>query len=198
MYTSKDGQPKVSLDRLYRHMELEEVTAAKLAERVGLSRQAVYNILNGKSQPKPETLERICKALNCNPDALTGPDLRDTDHHRFADVLVARRNRELMDYDVEAATLEYVRNWLVEHYNDLTREQFKEAKEEADTIGGDFAKDVARMLLTADSIGVSVETQTKATEEAFDSFFDVLETMVGCVICGVNEDFDLFEGMPKD
>lgn len=42
-----------------------------IAEKTGLSRQAVTNILNGKQKnPKVQTLEKIAEVLNCSVDEL--------------------------------------------------------------------------------------------------------------------------------
>lgn len=187
---------KLSLERLYRRMDLETVSAAQLAEKVGISRQAMYNIINGKSQPKPATLEKMCEALNCKPAQLFGPDEMESDHAHFADVLVARLDREI--FDVKATVKEYVDNWLVEHYDDLDYEQFKAAKEYIDDEGEFFAKNMNDLLIASRFLDVDRDLQEKVAEQAFILFFEVTTSMLDLKIGAFDPDFDKFEGMPDE
>jgi transcriptional regulator with XRE-family HTH domain len=62
----------------------------KLAEKACLSRPSLYDSLNGKSIPRPDTLERILSALNLSTQA------RDelNDLHQMEASLSTRRKRE--------------------------------------------------------------------------------------------------------
>lgn len=62
----------------------------QLAEKARLSRPSLYDSLNGKSIPRPDTLERILSALNLSPQA------RDelNDLHQMEASLSTRRKRE--------------------------------------------------------------------------------------------------------
>jgi transcriptional regulator with XRE-family HTH domain len=48
----------------------EGFSVQQLADRVGISKQALSKIETGQSQPKPETLRAICKALGVTKDQL--------------------------------------------------------------------------------------------------------------------------------
>lgn len=168
---------KLSTDRLYRHMKMEGVTATMLAEKVGLSRQAVYNIMNARSQPKPETLEAIARALNCSTWQLLGSDERDDDHEKFVAILTARLHHEF--FDVENAVREYVNSWFFEHYDDLGYEDMKEAREVIDEQGGDFARNFSSLLKAYRLLNILGDDHARqAAIHAINLFFDVLSTML--------------------
>lgn len=59
---------RIDTDALKREMGRNFYSGAKLARELGLSSTAVYQILRGASQPKPENLERICAILKCKPE----------------------------------------------------------------------------------------------------------------------------------
>lgn len=173
----------VDVEEMVERMRLEPITAAELASRVGLSRQGMYNILNGKSQPKPATLKRICEALNCTPKTLIiTSDGPGTDHERFADVMVERYSRELDSYDVEAAALDYIGNWLAAQYSELTDNQYRAAKAEAEREGQEFAHYLKQLFVCFEMLGILNDTRTQAAEEAFNAFFEVLPSVIDGVI----------------
>lgn len=60
----------VDTEALKRRMGNRFYTGARLARELGLSRTAVYQILRGKSQPKPENLKHICEILECDPEEI--------------------------------------------------------------------------------------------------------------------------------
>lgn len=183
---------QLSTDRLWRHMEMQEVTASQLASMVGISRQAVYNLMNGKSQPHPQTLKHIAEALHCRTDELCGSDLKSAEHERFAALLVARHDYERDDYNVKSAVMEYVRDWLMEHYDDLDRKTYKEAREQADNCGTDLARRIDEMLSVFDHNGVRADTATAAILECLNLEFDVIESMVDTVL-PINDEFRAFD-----
>ena len=170
-------------------MKIEGMTAADLAERVGISRQSMYNLLNRKSQPRPSTLSRLCAVLNGSPETLleNNPYVpREYEH--IAEIMVDRYSRELDKYDVKASVTEYVSNWLYDQYGNLTREEFARAKEEADREGGEFAYYMQQLFVCFEILGIMNTTQIRAVEEAFTSFFDNMPGMVDVAVNGFDPD----------
>lgn len=167
------------LDReeLAERMKIKPITAAELALAVGISRQAMYNILNGKSSPRPATLNRIAEALRCTPQALMVNTHVPDEHERFADVVVERFDREGDKYDVKAAISEHFISWLYSKHAELTKEQFDEALETVEYETGRFAENVLCALKSLSVLYVSTDAQARAMEEAFIMFSEVLEIM---------------------
>ena len=186
---------QLSTERLYRRMELAQVTAAKLAEQAGISRQATYNILNGRSQPKPETLRAICEALGCRAEALYGYESGRYDHVRAADTIVERASREGHGYDVEAAVLGYISDWLASTYSDLDREQYAKAKEAVAGYGEELAEGVATMMRCFDRFGIDASTQKRAVSCALVEVHEVLPSLIDIEIGAAGDGVDIFEGM---
>ena len=154
-------------------MRLEPITAKELADRVGISRQSVYNLLSGRSQPKPATLRRIAEELRCKPEILlTGFEAPVTEHENFAGVMVERYARDPEGYDVEAVALDYLGNYLVTRYGGLTMEQFEVAEGVARDMGGEFAKHLRRLFESCEGLAVPREIWGDAAGEAFNSFFE--------------------------
>ena len=160
-------------------MKLEPITATELAERVGVSRQTIYNLLNGKSQPKRRTLLRICEVLRCSPETLiVSESERMSEHERFAEVLVQRFMRERGDFDIYAAVMDHYYNWLTSEFGDLNDEEFNNKKELSEYEAKDFADFAKRFILLGDTHSVTEETLTEAMREAFSMTFDaILPTM---------------------
>ena len=58
---------QIDTDALRRLMALHFMGASDLARATGVSRQTIYRILRGESNPKPQNLKKICEALECGP-----------------------------------------------------------------------------------------------------------------------------------
>ena len=56
--------------RLKRQMAVNFTNGSQLAPIVGISKTAMYKIIRGETQPKPETFKAICEALECKPEEL--------------------------------------------------------------------------------------------------------------------------------
>jgi transcriptional regulator with XRE-family HTH domain len=165
----------LSVNRLIGRMREQGVTSMRLAEEVGVTRQAVYNLTKGKNQPRIETLDRIAAALGCTPQSLLMTNARYTDYTRFADVVMSRYGREGDGYDVAAETMGHARDWLTEYYDDLSRDQFDEAEEIVIERCEPFAGHVAELLELFRLLHVSDEHQTSIVHEAFLTFFEDLQ-----------------------
>ena len=62
---------KVDTLELRRQIALHYHTAKSFAKEVGISSTSMYAITQGRSQPKPVTLKRICEALDVTPEQIT-------------------------------------------------------------------------------------------------------------------------------
>jgi transcriptional regulator with XRE-family HTH domain len=51
--------------RIKEVLKEQNLTAKELAERVGISRENITNIINEKSKPAFDTLIKISEAINC-------------------------------------------------------------------------------------------------------------------------------------
>ena len=66
-YPSVDTESKLKIARRHRGLSLQ-----RIAELAGVSKLTVIRIESGKTTPRKETLERLAKALQVEPDELTG------------------------------------------------------------------------------------------------------------------------------
>jgi transcriptional regulator with XRE-family HTH domain len=58
------------MEQIRSKRKAEGLSLQQLADNVGISKQALSKIETGQSQPKPETLKAICKALGVTKDQL--------------------------------------------------------------------------------------------------------------------------------
>lgn len=65
---------KLSVDRMALALKKNKMSAGELARRSGYSRQGISKYLNGKRQPKEETLRALAKALEVSPEWLAGEE----------------------------------------------------------------------------------------------------------------------------
>jgi len=63
-------QMNLDTERLKRQMAIRFTNGARLAPEVGISKQALYRILRGESQPSPNTFKKLCEVLECEPQEL--------------------------------------------------------------------------------------------------------------------------------
>lgn len=66
--------------RIKEIMSERNVTSAWLAEKVGISKVAVSNIVTGKSSPSLDNLLKIADALNVSITTLIGEDKREEEN----------------------------------------------------------------------------------------------------------------------
>ncbi len=160
-------------------MERKPINATELADQVGVTRQTIYNLLNGRSQPKERTLLRISEVLGCEPETLiVAGGAHDSEHERFAEIVVQRFLRETTNYDISAAVMDHYYNWLTSEYGDLTDEEYQQKKDLSEFAAKEFAKDISLFIMLGDEYCVSEATLTEAAREAFSMTFDnVLPTM---------------------
>lgn len=59
--------------RIKEILQEKKMTVSMLADIIGITRANMSNIVNGKSNPKMETLEKIAKALGVSVVALFSP-----------------------------------------------------------------------------------------------------------------------------
>ncbi len=59
--------------RIKEILQEKKMTVSVLADTIGITRANMSNIVNGKSNPKMETLEKIAKALNVSVVELFSP-----------------------------------------------------------------------------------------------------------------------------
>ena len=64
----------VKLTRLRAVRERAPMTQAELAEKAGVSRQAIVALERGYSEPHPTTTRKLAKALGVEPPALYAED----------------------------------------------------------------------------------------------------------------------------
>ncbi|WP_193774578.1 helix-turn-helix domain-containing protein [Vallitalea guaymasensis] len=57
-------------ERLTDLLEVKGIKAPELAKKIGVSKGTIYNIINGKTLPKQDTLSNIAKELNTTIDYL--------------------------------------------------------------------------------------------------------------------------------
>ena len=57
-------------EKVKRQMAIRFTNGARLAPKIGISKQAFYRILRGETQPSPDTFRAICEALECDPREL--------------------------------------------------------------------------------------------------------------------------------
>ena len=83
---------RLDVKNLRNQMECQNISMTELSQSIGISRQALYNIMNGKSQPRPDTLNRICDRLGCLMTDLLAHDaeciLADPNNESTIDVAV--------------------------------------------------------------------------------------------------------------
>ena len=60
--------------RIKEYMNQNKVSSASLAEKVGISKVAISNIITGKSLPSLENLMKIAQVLNVSVSQLIGED----------------------------------------------------------------------------------------------------------------------------
>lgn len=60
----------IDTDKVKHRMSAKFLDGAMLAEKVGVSRNSIYRMLRGETQPRPATLKAICEALECEADDL--------------------------------------------------------------------------------------------------------------------------------
>ena len=58
---------KLDKQRVKYRMACKYLTMDELQRETGLSRATIYNVVGGKTEPLPDTLRRICRALECEP-----------------------------------------------------------------------------------------------------------------------------------
>lgn len=63
-------EKKVFRERLIARMKEQKLTATDLADKVGLSKDAISTYTTMRSLPTPKTLEKLAKALKCKPQDL--------------------------------------------------------------------------------------------------------------------------------
>lgn len=56
--------------RLHNMVMKQGWNQSELARRAGIGRDAVSTYVRGRSYPEPQTLRKLCKALNCKPEDL--------------------------------------------------------------------------------------------------------------------------------
>jgi len=54
-------------EKLKYRMGLKFLDGVSLAEKCGITKSTVYNLLKARTQPRPETLQALCEALECEP-----------------------------------------------------------------------------------------------------------------------------------
>jgi len=64
----------VKLGRLRFRREMAGLTQEELAERAGLSKNALGALERGSSEPRPSTIRRLAEALGCQSEELVSPD----------------------------------------------------------------------------------------------------------------------------
>lgn len=57
-------------ERLNKLLKDAEIKAPELANKIGVSKGTIYNIINGKTMPKQDTISNIAKELNTTTDYL--------------------------------------------------------------------------------------------------------------------------------
>jgi transcriptional regulator with XRE-family HTH domain len=57
-------------DRLNKLLKDAEIKAPELANKIGVSKGTIYNIINGKTIPKQDTISNIAKELDTTTDYL--------------------------------------------------------------------------------------------------------------------------------
>jgi transcriptional regulator with XRE-family HTH domain len=70
MLTAAERVPLVLIDYVNDRMRLLRHNPSSLSKAAGLSRQAIYNLVEGKKMPKPETLLLIAPHLGTTTDTL--------------------------------------------------------------------------------------------------------------------------------
>ena len=68
------------------------LTQEELATAIGVSQKTVSSWEKGRTDPSIEETIKICKALNCPMEALTGVVMRSVGEISFDDILVKIRN----------------------------------------------------------------------------------------------------------
>ena len=53
-------------------IETSKKQKQQIAKEIGVNPQRITDYLRGKSTPDPETITKLCKALNCNYEDLLG------------------------------------------------------------------------------------------------------------------------------
>lgn len=61
---------KANKDKMQKIMTMKLYDNAKLAAACGVSANTISRIKNGITEPRVETLEKICKVLDCEPKDL--------------------------------------------------------------------------------------------------------------------------------
>lgn len=65
---------KVDTNKIKLLLQYKCMSAADLSKATGVSANSISAIVNGKSTPRPATLQKICTALDCEPqDILQDP-----------------------------------------------------------------------------------------------------------------------------
>lgn len=68
------------------------LTQGELATKVGVSQKTLSSWETGRTDPSIEETIKLCKALNCTMEALTGTKVRSVGEISFDDILVKLRN----------------------------------------------------------------------------------------------------------
>jgi transcriptional regulator with XRE-family HTH domain len=63
-------EKKVFRERLIARMKEQKLTASELANKAGMSKDAISTYTTMRSLPTPKTLERLAKVLKCKPQDL--------------------------------------------------------------------------------------------------------------------------------
>lgn len=58
---------KLDKQKVKYRMACQFLNMEELQRRSGISRATVYNVVNGRTEPKPDTLRKLCDALECKP-----------------------------------------------------------------------------------------------------------------------------------
>ena len=61
---------KIKTQELRKLITLKGLTRAGLSRELGVSTTAIYKITSGRNGASPETLRKLCKVLECDPDEI--------------------------------------------------------------------------------------------------------------------------------
>ena len=86
------------------------LTQEELATAIGVSQKTVSSWEKGRTDPSIEETIKICKALNCPMETLTGVVMRSVGEISFDDILVKIRNLDTMHLFELYKTIEEIIN----------------------------------------------------------------------------------------
>ena len=58
---------KLNEQKVKYYMACQFLDVEGLRRKSGLSRATIFNVIHGKTAPRPDTLRKLCVALDCSP-----------------------------------------------------------------------------------------------------------------------------------